>query len=349
VGVYAANLVEGLARIDSDNDYTLCYRFSRLKHRKHFLDVRASNFRRKIIQEPLNIFFPRKIDLFHGLDARLPEYRQVRKVVTLHDVFSLISTVFSDEAFIRKKRERYRQIAGSADRVITVSGSTKKDVMEHLGIPEERIDVVPLGIDSVYRPVSEEEARAVAARHGIDGPYLLFVGNVSSRKNLVRMIEAFALLPAALREDHIFVMAGMVTFGGEEALAAIEALGLNDSVKHLGFVPHGDLPALYSGASAFMFATLYEGFGLPILEAMACGTPVVASNLSAHPEVAGEAAILVDPTDTDAIAVATAKILEDESLRESLIEKGLARAGHFTWENTARRTLEVYNKLDETG
>jgi glycosyltransferase involved in cell wall biosynthesis len=143
----------------------------------------------------------------------------------------------------------------------------------------------------------------------------------------------------------VFVLAGMVTYGGEEALDAVEALGLKDSVKHLGFVPRADLPALYSGATAFMFATLYEGFGLPILEAMACGTPVVASSLSAHPEVAGDAALLVDPTDTDAIAGAAARILEDGSLGKSLIEKGLARAGLFTWESTARATLAVYGKL----
>jgi len=347
VGVYAASLIDALARIDTDNAYTLCYRFSRLKHRKHFLDAPGRNFRTKIIQEPLNVLFPRKLDVFHGLDARLPGYARVKKVVTLHDVFSLISSDFSDEAFIRKKTERYRGLARSADRVITVSRSTRADVMERLGIPAERIDVIPHGVDPRFRPATAEDAAAVAARHGIDGPYLFFVGSISARKNLVRMLEAFARLPAALRRGTTFVMAGKVTYGGEEALAAVARLGLTDSVRHLGFVPHNDLPALYSGAAVFMFATLYEGFGLPILEAMACGTPVVASNLSAHPEVAGDAALLVDPADVDAIAAATARLLEDESLGKSCIETGIAQAGRFTWEAAARRTLEVYGGLGE--
>jgi len=342
VGVYAASLVDALARIDRDSSYFLCYRFSRLKHRKHFLEAPAGNFRTKIIQEPLNVLFPRKLDVFHGLDARLPGYGSVKKVVTLHDVFSLISSDFSDEAFIRKKRSRYQELARTADRVIAVSSSTREDVMERLGIPGERIAVIPHGVDPRFVPADADEARAVAARLGIDGPYLFFVGSISARKNVVRMLEAFARLPAALRRDTTFVMAGKVTFGGEEALAAVERLGLKDSVRHLGFVPRADLPALYSAASVFMFPTLYEGFGMPILESMACGTPVVASNLSSHPEVAGDAALLVDPYDVDAIAAAFARLLEDETLRRTCIEKGIARAGTFTWERAARRTLEVY-------
>jgi glycosyltransferase involved in cell wall biosynthesis len=342
VGVYAASLIEALARLDSENDYFLCYRFSRLKHRKHFPAPPGGNFRTKIIQEPLNVLFPRKLDVFHGVDARLPAYRGVKKVVTLHDVFSLISSDFSDEAFISKKRSRYRELARSADRVIAVSRSTRDDVIEHLGIPAERIAVIPHGVDPRYRPADPDAASAAAARHGIAGPYLLFVGSISARKNLVRMLEAFAALPAALRDATTFVMAGKVTYGGEEALAAVERLGLKDRVRHLGFVPHADLPALYAGASVFMFPTLYEGFGLPILEAMACGTPVVASNLSSHPEVAGGAALLVDPSDRSAIAAATARLLEDESLRAECIAKGYARAKGFTWERAARQTLALY-------
>ncbi len=345
VGVYAFNLVQNLARIDGENEYTLCYRLSRLRRLKHFVRISQPNFRTRIIQEPFNLLLKRSVDLFHGPDARLPEFERARRVVTVHDLFSLVSDEFSDPAFIRKKKERYAELARSADRIITVSASTRGDIVERLGVPEERITVVPLGKDEIYRPVDRVEARQVAERHGIDRPYLFFVGNLSARKNLVRMLEAFGSLRSGIGGDLLFVMSGNVTFGGDEVMAAIDRLGVAGRVKALGFVPRDDLPALYSGAEAFMFATLYEGFGIPILEAMACGTPVIASNISAHPEVAGAAALLVDPRDSAAIGDALERILDNGGLRKDLIEKGLARAARFSWEAMARRTLRVYEEL----
>lgn len=345
IGVYARNLVDGLARAGRDNVYHLCYRLSRLKHYKHFYRVRQDNFRLKIIQEPLNPFFPGRIDVFHGLDARLPGYGKPAKVVTLHDLFSLISDKFSDEAFIAKKKKRYAEVARNADRIITVSRSTRRDIVERLGYPEERIDVVPLGVDPVFGPVGRTEADRVLERHGIEGPYVFFVGNVSARKNLVRVLEAFASLHPSIRGGLSIVMAGQLTYGGDKVLEAVERLELRESVKVLGYVPFADLPALYSAAEVFMFPTLYEGFGIPILEAMACGTAVVASNLSSHPEVAGEAAVLVDPTDAEAIGSALEKLIEDNDLRNTCVDKGLERAAAFTWDNTVRETIAVYEKM----
>jgi glycosyltransferase involved in cell wall biosynthesis len=342
VGVYTLNLVEAIARIDKENTYYLCYRFSRLKQWKNFHRVAQSNFRVKIIQDPFNFLFRRKIDVFHGPDARLPEYRGVWRVATVHDLFSLLSAEYSKETFIRKKIERYQELARSADRIITDSESTRADIIEHLDYPEERIDVIPLAVNSVYKPVAAEEARAVARRHGVEGPYLFFVGNVSARKNLVRMLEAFAGLPPETGRDLTFVMSGKVTYGGDKVLEAIDRLGLKERVKLTGYLPFEDLPAFYSGAEVFMFPTLYEGFGIPILEAMACGTPVLTSNLSSHPEVAGDAALLVDPKDGADVADGLRRLLEDAALRKSLAAKGIKRAAGFTWDRVARKTLAVY-------
>jgi len=345
VGVYTLNLLENLARIDKENEYTVCYRMSRLRRWKHFVKIRQPNFRTRIIQDPWNFILQRSVDLFHEPDARLPGFARARRVVTVHDLFSLVSDEFSDPDFIKMKKARYAKIARSADRIITVSASTRNDLVERLGVPESRITVVPLGKEEIYKPVDEHEARQVARRHGIDGPYLFFVGNLSARKNLVRMLEAFAALRPALGKDLLFVMSGSVTYGGDEVMAAIDRLGVGERVKAVGFVPRDDLPALYSGAEAFMFATLYEGFGIPILEAMACATPVIASNISSHPEVAGDGALLVDPRDSEAIHHALEKILEDSSLRKGLIEKGLDQAARFNWEETARQTLGVYESV----
>lgn len=345
VGIYASSLVDAIARIDKENGYHLCYRLSRLKNRKHFLRVAAPNFRVAIIQEPFNFLLQRRLHVFHGLDARLPSYRKVKKVVTIHDVFSLVSTEFSDEAFIRKKVRRYGDLAERADAIIAVSASTRSDIVERLHVPEERIHVIPEAADSRFAPVPEEEAREAARRYGVDGPYLFFVGNIQARKNLVRMLEAFAGLPEPLRNDLSFLMAGNVTYGGQKVLEAVKRLGLQEKVRFPGFVAREDLPALHSGASVFMFPTLYEGFGIPILEAMACGTPVVASTVSAHPEVAGDAALLVDPSDTDAIADAVARILEDGLLSKEMIEKGFLRSAGFSWEKTAQMTIDLYRDL----
>ncbi len=345
VGIYASNLVDAIARRDRENRYHLCYRFSRLKNRKYFHRVAAPNFRVSIIQEPFNFLLQRRLQVFHGLDARLPTYRKVKKVVTIHDVFSLVSRDFSDEAFIRKKVRRYGDLAARADAIIAVSASTRADIVERLGVPEERIRVIPEAADRRFAPIPEEKAREAARRYGADGPYLFFVGNIQARKNLVRMLEAFASLPSALRSDLSFLLAGNVTFGGEKVLETVDRLGLRGKVLLPGFVASEDLPALHAGASVFMFPTLYEGFGIPILEAMACGTPVVASTVSAHPEVAGDAALLVDPADTAAIAEAVARILEDGTLRERMIAKGFERAAGFSWDKTARMTIDLYRDL----
>lgn len=340
VGKYVERLVKALAEVDRENTYYLCHRLSRLPERKHFLRVGQPNFRNRLIQEPFHFLLMPGLDVFHGPDARLPACRRVKSVVTFHDVFSLVSEEFADERFRRMKAGRYRDLVARASCIIAVSESTKRAIVEHLGADPSRIRVVPEGVPEEFRPREAEEQAAVARKHGIQKDFLLYVGAVTRRKNIRRMVQAFGQVAKA--RDVVLVLAGRPSFGAEGELAAIDELGLGDRVRLLGFVPDEDLPALYSAARLLLFPSLCEGFGMPLLEAMACGTPAVTSNASSLPEVAGEAALLVDPTDTKAIAEATLRLLEEEPLRQRLREKGIERARLFPWTRTARETLAAY-------
>jgi len=231
-----------------------------------------------------------------------------------------------------------------ATRVIAVSRSTLGELLDLSGVEAARVVVIPLGVDrSVFRPLPEEKVREVRIRFGVDGPYLLFVGGIEPRKNLPDLVRAMT----RVSQDVSLVIAGAgVEWNPEgtgllrEALEALPAAARRRVVE-TGYVSERDKVALLSGAEALVYPSLYEGFGLPVLEAMACGTPVVTSNRSSLPEVAGPAAVLVDPTDPGAIAAALDRVLSDTQLRAQLRTAGMERAAQFTWEETARRTAEV--------
>ena len=343
VAIYGIHLIREIASLDKENEYTLCYRLSRWKDRRHFYRVNQSNFRTKIIQEPLDFLFTRKIDLFHGLDARMYDSRRVKNVVTIHDI-PQHSNQYSGTRHPEKKNRRYADIMALADRIIADSVYTKADILKFYSIREERIDVVPLGVEGPARPLSEDEIQAAMMRYGIRAPYLLHVGRIERKKNLCRTLEAFAQVRKQLASRARIVLAGTPGPGGEEVFEAIERLGLSEAVRLTGYVRQEDLPALYAGAVLFLFPSLYEGYGMPILEAMACGTPVLTSNVTSLPEVAGDAAVQVDPLDVESIAQGILQLVEDPQLREQYIRKGLERVKEFTWERTARETLAVYHK-----
>ncbi len=231
-----------------------------------------------------------------------------------------------------------------AKRIIAVSQATKNDLMHYLGIAEERISVVYLGVGhSLFRPVS----------HRIyDNPYVLFVGTEHPRKNFITLLKAFSQLKSEPRFKGLkLVKVGKA--GGQEAdfrgqtMKVIDAQGLVNEVVFTDFVPEADLPAYYSGAKVLVMPSLYEGFGLPVVEAMACGCPVITSNTSSLPEVVGEAGIMVNPNDTDSLAEVMRRVLTENKLRDDMIRKGLEQSKRFSWEKAARETLEVYKKVAE--
>ena len=291
-----------------------------------------------------------RIDIIHGMDhVGIPLVGRTGKcVVTVHDVIPLILPATFTPRQRTIARIALARVRRRADRVIVPSHAVKRDVVRHARFPEDRVVVTPEACDPRFRPVrSEGGLRDVAARYGLPSRYLLAVGTLEPRKNLTALLEAFARLRrgGAVDPDLRLVLAGARGWLDEPIFRTVRALGLERAVHLPGFIDDDDLPAVYSGAALFVFPSLYEGFGLPPLEAMACGVPVVTSNVSSMPEVAGDAAVLVDPRDVDGLSSAIARVLRDGALRARLRAAGIARARQFSWEATARRTLDAYASL----
>jgi glycosyltransferase involved in cell wall biosynthesis len=281
-----------------------------------------------------------RFDLFHFTNSMAPVFAGAPYVVTIHD----LSLVRHPETHPLRRRVVQRTLLGRtarrARRVIAVSEATACDVVDLLGVPRERVAVTPLAVADGFRPVVDaERLAAVRARYGLEGPVLLYVGNVEPRKNLVRLVDAFERLGAA---DTTLAIAGGLAWMSGEVERRVAGYRGPGRVRLLGYVADEDLAALYSTATAAAYVSIWEGFGLPVLEAMACGTPVVCSRIPAIEEVAGGAARLVDPYSVAEIADGLAAVLSNGAERERLSAAGLARAAEFSWQDTARRTLAVY-------
>jgi glycosyltransferase involved in cell wall biosynthesis len=272
----------------------------------------------------------------------LPLYHPRASVTTVHDLGYLH---FPDEHTRTSRLARHlanRWSAAQAAHTIAISGATRDDLVRHYRLPASRITVVHHGHSDGFRPERDPARLAeLRGRHGLNAPYFLFVGTLQPRKNYERLLAAFDRFAVGATERYLLAFAGTQGWQGERFRRALDRMGARDQVRLLGYVNDADLPGLMSGAVALAFPSLYEGFGLPALEAMACGTPVLTSGCSSLPEVVGDAAQLVDPLNTEAIADGLARLANDEALRAALRERGLARAATFTWERTARETLEV--------
>lgn len=281
----------------------------------------------------------------------IPLLHPPQSVVTIHDLGYL--TFPSTHTFARRLELHLTTLwsTRAAHRIIAISAATRADLIRHYLVPPAKISVVQHGVAPRFQPVQDPETiAAVCARYGIaqgstGWPYLLYVGTVQPRKNLVRLIDAFAQVArgysASAPRPLQLVIAGKKGWLTQAIEQRAVAAGVVERVHFVGYVADDDLPALLSGALAFVFPSLYEGFGLPVLEAMACGTPVLTSSTSALAEVAGDAALLVDPQDTQALAAGLAQLVDDAALREQLRQRGLARAAGFTWERCAVETLRV--------
>lgn len=279
-------------------------------------------------------------DVVHGPDARVVGGSRPQ-VVTLHDLFSLKSETYSDEAFRAKKADRYAEIAANAARVCCVSESTARDAMAILGVPRDRIAVTPLGVDPWFSPRAESDRAPVLERLGVRPPYVLFVGLAQPRKNLETIATVFGRL-AARRADLSLVIAGEDGYAEGRLGALLKETGAVERVRLTGYVSEAELPALYSGAGLLLFPSRDEGFGLPVLEAMACGCPVVASDRGALPEVVGDGGLCFRPDALDALEEAATRLLEDEGARLDQVARGRLRAAEFSWARTARSTIEAY-------
>ena len=281
------------------------------------------------------------VDVYHATNYRLTHpVRQAKQVVSVHDLTVVLFPQWHPAKRVREMRAGLQASAVMADRLIAVSQATKDDIVTHLGVDPARVAVVPLAVDESFRPLPADEIDAALAPLGLQrGTYLLFLGTLEPRKNVGRLLDALVTLDDAVGP---LVLAGADGWGNDELRPRIAALSQRGRVRSLGYVPERLRAPLLGGARIFVYPSLYEGFGWPPLEAMACGTPVVTSNVSALPEVVGDAAVMTDPLDVDGLAEAIRRLWNDEGLRDTLRARGFVRARRFTWDLTARLTLDAY-------
>jgi glycosyltransferase involved in cell wall biosynthesis len=353
---YAANLVEALAEVDRENRYTIyvtkAEAEARFGGRWGNVSVRRTAPHTPLLRIPLTLSAElrrRPVDLLH-VQYTAPPLAPCPVVATIHD----LSFEHIPETFKRRSRVQLRltvrATARRAAHVIAPSEYTRRDLVETYGLDPARVTAIPLAVAPRFRPVGDAaELARVRERYGIAGEYVLAVGSIQPRKNLARLVRAYSALRRARGRSNLpqLVLVGKKAWLYGDTLTAIEEEKLGDSVVLTGYVSEGDLPALYAGALLFAYPSFYEGFGLPPLEAMSCGVPVLTGNRTSLPEVVGDAGLTVDPFDTGALADGLARLIDDDALRTRLRERGLQRARSFDWRDTARMTLQVYRKTQE--
>jgi len=290
-----------------------------------------------------------KIDIYHGVcNFELPVRKMCRYVVTIHDLVPLFFPELVPKKHLLFFKLFIKRAAQTADLIITDSEHSKQDICRYLRVADKKVRVIHLGYTPLPLPQdADEQRRRLLERYGIRQPYLLFVGVIEPKKNLDRLLEAFALLRKERRIDEQIqlVIAGGKGWFCEQIEQRIAELRLGASVILTGFVPDDALPLFYSGADAFVFPSIYEGFGLPVIEAMSYGAPVIASNVSSLPEIAGNAALLVTPTAPESIAEGIETVLRHPEKRELMRTAGRLRAQHFSWQRTAEETYRAYQDV----
>ncbi|HEX6716325.1 MAG TPA: glycosyltransferase family 1 protein [Pyrinomonadaceae bacterium] len=351
---YAINLIEALAQIDSVNDYTIYVTTNeardRFSGRWPNFKVRSTLPHTPLIRIPLTLSAELRknpVDVLH-VQFTAPPFCPCPVVVSIHD----LSFEHLPQTFNRRSRTQLRltvrHSARRAARILSLSEHTRRDIIETYGIDPQRVSTIPLAAPEHFGPINDyRELQRVRHNYGIDGNYILSVGSIQPRKNLAGLIRAYATLRGSFSADKLpkLVLVGKCAWLYDETLRTLEETGVKDLVVLTGYVPQDDLPALYSGAVCFVYPSYFEGFGLPPLEAMKCGAPVIVGDRTSLPEVVADAGLTVDPFDVEAIAGAIARLINDSALRRELSLKGQERARTFSWQDTARKTLAVYQKV----
>ena len=352
---YAANLVEALAAVDSENRYTVYVTrdgaAERFAGRWPNVGVRRTLPHTPLVRVPFTLSAelrrrPRP-DILH-VQYTAPPLAPCPVVVTIHDLsFEHLPETFKRRSWMQL-RLTVRRTARRAAHVIAPSEFTRRDLIETYKLDPARVTAIPLAAAEHFRPVEDAlEIERVRLLYGIRGEYVLAVGSIQPRKNIARLVRAYSGLRRERGRSNLpqLVLVGKQAWLYGETLRAVEEEGVRDCVRMTGYVSEGDLPALYTGALCFAYPSYFEGFGLPPLEAMRCGTPVLVGDRTSLPEVIGDAALTADPFDTGALARALARLIDDAALRAELRARGLKRASAFDWRDTARMTLQVYRRV----
>jgi glycosyltransferase involved in cell wall biosynthesis len=353
IGTYIRNLLRHLGRLDKETEFVVLCR----AEDREALAATGPNFR-AVAESAANYSFAEQVriplalkregvTLFHAPHYVLPPLVRCRSVVTIHDCIHLMFPQYlPNRLALAYARTSIGLAARRATRVMTVSETSKRDILRFVDVEPDRIDVIYNAYDERFEvEPCEEDVVRVRERYQLHDEFVLYAGNVKPHKNLERLIEAFNLVRARGLDHLKLVLIGDEISRYAALRRAVHHHQLHKYVRFLGYLPHETLAVMYRLAGVFVFPSLYEGFGLPPLEAMASGTPVVTSNVSSLPEVAADAAILVDPYDPGAIADGIERVLGDEGLRADLRRRGLARARQFSWEQSVRRVREIYDAV----
>ena len=353
IGTYIRNLLRHLARLDATTEFVVLCR----EQDCAFVTELGENFR--AVTEPSRPYSLREqfaiplelrragVNLFHAPHYVLPPMTPCRSVVTIHDCIHLrFPQYLPSRLGYAYARSSLWVAAHRSARVLTVSEASKRDILEYFRVPESKVTVIYNAIDERFHeePPADEVMR-VQERYQLTDPFILYAGNIKPHKNLERLIEAFHMVRRGELEHIKLLIIGDEISKYATLRRAVHRYKLHKHVRFFGFVPDATLAILYRLARVFVFPSLYEGFGLPPLEAMASGTPVITSNLSSLPEVVGDAAMLIDPYQPDAIAGAMRRVLQDERLRDDLRERGLARVREFSWGRSVKRVREIYDEV----
>lgn len=344
IGRLIHSLVSAMAETDADHEFTLLYRPRSLKHARKIWKPRDPRFRIRFLGSPVDRWTLGRLDVFHSTYQRMPPSQGTTPYLgTLHDIYFASPAYAGDVATSRRWAARYRDVVRRSRLIMTLSEYSKREIVELLGAAPERVRVIVPAAAPAFRIRSANEIAAAQSRYGLQQPYILFAGGTDPRKNLSGALRAFALATQTLPPEICLAVVGAGQAG--DATRAALSTSLLSRVRFLGFVPDDDFAALMSGCRVFLFPTLFEGFGLPALEAMSCGAAVVTSSTTSLPEVCGDAAVLVDPSDAPALAAALIRVETDAVLRERLQRRGPERATRFSWRSAADHTLDLYREV----
>ena len=354
---YAVNLIEALAKVDQSNQYTLYV--TRQSAIDRFAN-RWPNFKLKrtvphtpLVRIPVTLSAELRrnpVDVLH-VQYTAPPLAPCPVVATIHD----LSFEHLPETFNRRSRAQLRltvrRTARKAAQILTLSEFSRQDIVDTYSIAPDRVSVTPAAAASDFKPIEDEtELRKIREAYGIERDYILSVSSIQPRKNLIRLIEAYSCLRGLRPEGKLpqLVLVGKRGWLDNETFRAAQRHSANNDIAFTGYVAERDLPALYSGATCFIYPSFFEGFGLPVLEAMQCGVPVIAGNRTSIPEVVGEAGLLFDPFDTNSLVQALTRMLDNPEYRAALRIQGLERAREFDWKQTAQLTLKAYQRAAVT-
>ena len=350
IATYASNLTKNLIRIDSINDYFLVNskKDTSLKDTQSIIipryQIPFGKEIRKLLVIP-KILNQKQIDLVHETYHFGPFIlpTKYKKIVTIHDLTSILFGKTHKTLSVIRHKLGLSLMLKRSDKIIAVSYSTKQDLMNYFKISDNKIKVIYEAADQIFQPLSSEKVQHFKDKYDLNYQYILYVGTLEPRKNIPLIIKAFYILNKE-GFQHKLVIAGKKGWKYKTIYQLIDKLNLQKEVIFIGFIPDNDLPALYNAANLFVYPSLYEGFGLPPLEAMSCGCPVITSNISSLPEVVGDAGIMIDPYSVDELYEAMHKVLINEIVRKDMIKKGLERSQMFSWTKTAEETLKIYKE-----